>query len=109
MWLWTLAIPKIDAQGTVVGFKIVRSLRQEERSGLGEKTDSLTGLPNRIKCLEDYALEKNRSVAILHINNMFDINDAFGRPTGDRVMKKVGKVLQNFCEKHQNIKVYKFE
>lgn len=108
-------IPKVDTHGKVVSFKVVRqdisverALQQESRGVLGKKTDPLTGLPNHARCLEDFALEKNRSVAILHINNMFDINSAFGRSTGDVVIQKVGKVLQNFCEQH-NMKVYKFE
>jgi hypothetical protein len=42
-----------------------------------QRIDFLTGLPNYTKCLEDMSENKERSVVLFHINNMFDINDAF--------------------------------
>lgn len=115
LWLWTLVIPKIDDQGNVLSFKVVRhdisevyALQKKLKEVMDTKIDALTGLPNRERCLEDFRMEKNRSVALLHINNMFDINSVFGRDIGNRIIQKVGKMLRKFSLSN-NVDVYRFE
>ena len=115
VWLWTLVIPKTDNNGKVVSFKVVRqdisesyALKEKLQEALDQKIDTLTKLPNRAKCLEDFSGEKNRSVAIVHINNIFDVNSVFGRERGDKIIKKIGRILKTFSLEN-NMYVYKFE
>lgn len=76
-----------------------------------QRIDFLTGLPNYIRCLEDMAENKNRSIVLFHINNMFDINNTFWRSTWDDIVIKISKLLQRYCRENslQKASVYKFE
>jgi diguanylate cyclase (GGDEF)-like protein len=76
-----------------------------------QRVDFLTGLPNYTKCLEDMNEDRERSIVLFHINNMFDINDAFWRSTGDDIVIKIGKLLQRYCRENPNqwSTLYKFE
>lgn len=115
MWLWTRVIPKSDSTGDLIGFKVVRQdvsesyeLKKKLEEALVKEIDFLTGLPNHTKCLEDFSIEKNRSIAILHINNMFAINSVFGRSSGDKIIKHIGEKLKTFALEN-NVEIYKFE
>lgn len=115
VWLWTLVIPQTDKDGKITSFKVVRqdisksyALKEQLQEALDQKIDFLTRLPNRAKCLEDFKTEKNRSIAILHINNIFDVNSVFGRERGDKIIRKIGKILWRFSLEN-NTKIYKFE
>lgn len=67
------------------------------------KTDDLTSLNSRrnIEFIIDYELAKNTrskhpiqiSFAIFDIDNFKLINDTFGHPTGDRVLKELGEII----------------
>ena len=114
-WLLTFIIPKIDETGKIINFKVLRqdvseayTLKKQLKEPMGQKIDLLTGLPNNQKCLEDCARESNRSIALLHIKNMFDINNAFGREKGDDIIKSLAKVLVKFTSGNKH-GVYKFE
>ena len=98
-----------------MSFKVVRqdisesyALKEKLQEVIDQKIDFLTKLPNRAKCLEDFKTEKNRSVAIVHINNIFDVNSVFGRERGDKIIRKIGKILRRFSLEN-NTKIYKFE
>jgi diguanylate cyclase len=68
-------------------------------------TDALTGLSNRraferalgaAAALADSSGEP-LSLAICDIDNFKSVNDRFGHETGDRVLKFVGRILENHC------------
>lgn len=83
-------------------------LKQKLEEMFSKKIDVLTGLPNQTKCLEDFGVDKNRSIAILHLNNMFDINNAFGRRRGDEIIREIAKILKELS-RETAIDIYKFE
>lgn len=67
------------------------------------RTDSLTGLLNRRAVLEllEYNLKRTSrykartSVIITDIDNFKDINDSYGHPAGDEVIKGVAKTIKD--------------
>jgi diguanylate cyclase (GGDEF)-like protein len=67
--------------------------------------DALTGLPNRVLFFDRlaHALSQMRrrgeSLAIfcLDLDRFKDINDTYGHPTGDELIKKVGRIMASQC------------
>ncbi|RDE19930.1 sensor domain-containing diguanylate cyclase [Motiliproteus coralliicola] len=75
------------------------------------RTDSLTGLANRFSLMEslDQALERQRqenyglAFWMLDLDHFKQINDTFGHPTGDTLLKKVAVKLQSCLAENSNI------
>ena len=69
--------------------------------------DSLTGLPNRLLCLErmqssiEYAKENNTyfSVLFLDLDRFKEVNDTYGHELGDKLLKDVGEKIQTCIRK----------
>jgi diguanylate cyclase (GGDEF)-like protein len=67
--------------------------------------DALTGLYNRWYVMEKIDSEMNRalrhgypmSVLMLDLDHFKNVNDSFGHPAGDAVLKSVGQVLKDSC------------
>jgi len=71
--------------------------------------ERLTGLPNRLKFLEDIRnskKEKNRHLALINIDNFKDINDFYGHAIGDKLLIQLAKNIKDFC-RYENTSVYK--
>ncbi|HLF98317.1 MAG TPA: EAL domain-containing protein [Methylococcaceae bacterium] len=69
--------------------------------------DPLTGLYNRrhFNELVEYELARSErhqhefSVLLLDLDNFKDINDSYGHPCGDAVLRKIGELLRGFVRK----------
>jgi diguanylate cyclase (GGDEF)-like protein len=82
--------------------------------------DQLTSLPNRQRCLavaEDFlaaAAVASESVAFIYmdLNGFKRINDAFGHPVGDAVLRtvaeKLSEVIGRFQPKHEHVAIARF-
>jgi len=68
-------------------------------------TDSLTGLPNRARLLQELKTLREETLILLNIDSFREINDFYGHRCGDFVLKGVAENLQAFlkgipaCEK----------
>ncbi len=57
-------------------------------------TDQLTGLPNRVKLLDDTKNGNEFGIAIFDINRFRDINEAYSYEFGDTVIIKIANILR---------------
>ena len=110
-WWSLLGTPKFDKAGQFLGYRgsakdiTVEYERQLEDSRLAE-FDSLTGLANRHrmnKRLESILASyksTNRSCALmmLDLDRFKQVNDTFGHPVGDELLKQVAKRLQRVVD-----------
>ncbi|MEA3552880.1 MAG: bifunctional diguanylate cyclase/phosphodiesterase [Campylobacterota bacterium] len=56
--------------------------------------DNLTGLPNRVKLLDDIELEKPESLLLIDIKGFSTINDFYGMKIGDKVLLAITNFLE---------------
>lgn len=76
--------------------------------------DSLTGLYNRGTFLEQFTREVSRcarggpafSLAIFDLDRFKQLNDRYGHPAGDRVLKALAEVLRASIRKHDTVGRY---
>lgn len=69
-------------------------------------TDKLTGLPNRLKLIEDLKNLMNYKVILVNIDSFKEVNDVYGIEIGDILLQKMGERLKEIVSKH-DFKVYK--
>jgi diguanylate cyclase (GGDEF)-like protein len=113
LWLRLEAMPSFDAMGTHIGYAASLLDVTTEHSALGEMQrneqqlwhlanhDALTGLPNRVQCLDrlGHALARTRregrSTAVLFcdLDRFKQVNDGFGHAGGDAVLIEVARRL----------------
>lgn len=70
-------------------------------------TDNLTGLPNRMKLIEDLAGHTDAVLAIVNIDAFRQINDFYGQQAGDHIIKMAGHALTLLTEHCLLMKTYR--
>ncbi|GAA5503773.1 hypothetical protein Dxin01_03536 [Deinococcus xinjiangensis] len=76
------------------GWNVTWLQRKAAQSHANARQDALTGLPNRRAFDEACATEQRGStLAVLDIDHFKRVNDTFGHPAGDRVLRGVADVL----------------
>lgn len=68
--------------------------------------DELTNLKNRLYLNKDLKDVEFYALSIIDINGFDEINELYGYETGDKVILKATKTLQDFAEEH-NVSLYK--
>ncbi len=107
-WVDITVLPILDEKNNIAEYIAVRHditkmIHQQQRLDNAANTDILTGFGNRYKLNNDIQESKNPSLAILNIDNFSQVNDFYGHAQGDKIIKKVGKIL------HKLIKNKKYE
>ncbi|DAB27804.1 MAG: diguanylate cyclase [Sulfurimonas sp. RIFOXYD12_FULL_33_39] len=90
------------------------SLEEKIKAKTKELKDSffyerLTGLPNRLKLIDDIEQNKNSKfshLALINIDSFKDINDLYGYEVGDELLIEISKQVEEFCSGGNY--VYKF-
>jgi diguanylate cyclase (GGDEF)-like protein len=99
---------------------ILRNAAASERIERLAYFDTLTGLPNRQRCIDTAerlfadAARKEEGVAIIYLdlNGFKRVNDTFGHAVGDAVLKnvaeKLSRLLASFQAAHHSVSVARF-
>lgn len=110
-WLRGVAKPEQEPDGKVVWQGMVMNIDDEKRLELELErlsvTDELTGLFNRryfLRKLEETAAQQDRyggefSLVAVDLDHFKAINDAYGHPVGDAVLKRFGELIQRRVRK----------
>ncbi len=86
-------------QATLEASELRRQLADAQSDA---RRDALTGLPNRRAFEETLAIATAGSchLAICDVDHFKAINDRYGHPVGDRVLKAIGTTLARTCGSH---------
>lgn len=103
--------PILDANGKIVEYIAARHDITEiydkqleiERLAL---YDTLTGVGNRTKLIQDLKKSQNIFMAIYDINRFSEINDFFGHEAGDFVLKEVAKTIMHLVQERGEVYRY---
>jgi len=105
----TTIIPIVDDKNEIVEFIATRyditKIYEQEKIIKRQYLDALTGLPNRIKFLQDIKELKFANIALVNINRFIDINNFYGFETGDKVLKKFADIITKLNT--SNLTLYK--
>lgn len=107
IWLISNGFPVLDERGEILAFRgieiDVTYLKEiEDRIRYLSFHDQLTGLYNRRFFEEELKrldTERNLplSLAMIDVNGLKLVNDAFGHKAGDDMLKKVGQIIKREC------------
>ncbi len=83
----------------------VRIRDLEERNAHESRFDSLTKVMSRRALFEQFARECSRALrhqtplacAMLDVDHFKQVNDSYGHPAGDEVLRQIARVIQNNC------------
>jgi len=105
----TIIIPIVNDKNEIIEFIASRyditKIYEQEKIIKRQYLDELTGLPNRIKLLQDIKELKFANISLVNINRFRDINNFYGFEIGDKVLKKFADILKELNT--PNLTLYK--
>lgn len=102
-WVDTIIAPRYNEAGNIVGYTAIRQdITDKKRVEELSITDRLTGLFNRLKLDELFALHLNIarrykrefSIVLLDIDKFKSVNDNYGHQVGDSVLQELAHILK---------------
>jgi len=109
-WVDISILPILDENDEIIEYIAVRHditkmVEQQQKLDNAANTDTLTGFGNRYKLNHDINNSINPALSILNIDNFSHINDFYGHKQGDKVIKKLGSIINDFI-KNDNCELY---
>lgn len=105
-------LPILDREGEILEYVAVRhditELEKSKEEIKKQRTDLLTGLPNRNQLLEDLKNAVKPIIFYLNIDDFSGFNDFYGSTIGDNVLLNLSKTL-NRIKKEKHFKLYKLQ
>jgi len=99
-WVDTTILPILDENQNIVEFiairhDITKMILQQKQLDFIAKTDTLTGLGNRYKLINDIEKSSKPALAIINIDNFSESNDFYGYIVGDEIIKQIGLTISS--------------
>lgn len=93
----TTITPILDKNGEIKKFlalrhNITKIIEQEERIAQ-QLSDRLTGLPNRLKLIEDLESGEFVAIGLLNLDSFQELNNLYGHKIGDEILKNFALYL----------------
>lgn len=90
------AFPIKDEKGNTIYYVgIKRDVTKEKEAFF---IDKLTGLPNRLKLIEDINIYRDSKLVLINLDSFKEINDVYGYEIGDKVLKALANRIKSICE-----------
>jgi len=94
-------VPVLNETSQIVEYIALRHditelIRKREELNRIHRTDSLSGLGNRLKLLDDLMDSPNPALVLYNIDGFQEINDFFGYRIGDEIIVQLGKKLAEY-------------
>jgi len=105
-------LPILNRYGKIIEYIAVRhditELEKSKEEIKKQKTDLLTGLPNRNQLVEDLKTAINPTLFYMNIDDFSGFNEFYGSDIGDSVLINLANILRKLQEK-KHFKLYKFQ
>ncbi len=105
-------LPILDSHDNILEYVAVRhnitELEESKEEIQKQRTDLLTGLPNRNQLVNDLKTAIKPIIFYLNIDNFSGFNDFYGSSIGDDVLLNLASKLQKIQDK-KNFKLYKLQ
>ena len=105
-------LPILDSNNTILEYVAVRhnitELEESKEEIKKQRTDLLTGLPNRNQLVNDLKTAIKPIIFYLNIDNFSGFNDFYGTSIGDNVLINLASKLQRI-KKNKHFKLYKLQ
>ncbi len=105
-YLWGLGLVILAL--TLLGlWKLIPALHNLRSSNL----DKLTGLPNRLRLMQDLEKDSSVSLVLLNLDRFREVNSLFGDSCGDLILREVALRLESFLSgiDHSGAQLYRID
>ena len=103
----TTITPILTSTGEIEKFISIRhditKVFEQEQIINRHLTDRLTGLPNRLKLLQDLEKREHQALVIFNIDVFHELNKFYGHKVGDEILKSVAAYFSKDIGKEQQI------
>lgn len=104
----TTITPILASNGEIEKFIAIRhditKVFEQEQLINRQLTDTLTGLANRLKLLQDLAKREHNALIMFNIDDFQEINKLYGHKVGDEILKSVAVYLSEaFSEEQKHV------
>ncbi len=86
----------------IIIFGFILNTRRKNIQLKEQYTDSITGLPNRVRLLKDIEKQTKSCLIIIDINNFKSINNLYGLNVGDKLLKTFGYKVSQYIINHKH-------